>query len=607
MNPSAIIKNLSQDNDFCFFDSVKIDRFNRYSYLFTDPVDIITTNSLSQVKRLLRQIEKAKKRYYLGGFLSYELADFVEPTIGFKQEYDFPLLWFGIYKKPIVFKTNKSARSENRQSSYFIQNHRVNITDREYFEKIKKIKNYIRKGQTYQINFTYKDKFNFFGSPIDFYFDLRSRQPTGFSAYIHFKDSCILSLSPELFFRKRGSYIYTRPMKGTIKKGKNIIDNRNNMKALRASAKDRSENIMIVDLIRNDLARISIESSVQAFDLFRIEKYKSLLQMTSSVKAKVDKDICFFDLIKNVFPSGSVTGAPKISSMKLIKALEKEPRRIYTGSVGFITPDNDSCFNVSIRTVLIDKKKHAAEMGIGSGIVYDSISKKELKECRLKADFLTHLAQNEFKLIETILFSQKEKYFLLDYHFKRLSESASFFDYSFKASMIKDKLNSYAKRLKLNSCPYKVRLLLSKQGKIQLTHSRLNTNRESLYVKISPERIDPSNIFLYHKTTNRSIYDRGLRKSRASGLFDFIYLNQKNEICESSIGNVVIKKGSFFFTPPISCGLLPGVYRDFLISKSLLKNRIKEKILFMEDLVNCDKIFIINSVIKMFEVKLLTK
>ncbi len=607
MDEFSFRNNLTAKNNFCFFDTSLTDKTNQKSFLFTDPVDILTTNKTLEVSKILKTIEKARRKYYLAGFLSYELASFVEPSIGENNLCGFPLLWFGVYKKPSIIENTSKLNYRNKEFSYFTSEHKPNITDVQYLERIKKIKDYIRKGQTYQINFTYKNKFKFFGNALDFYLNVRKRQPTSYSAFINFGDSSILCFSPELFFKKTGDYIYTRPMKGTIEKGKNRLQQKHNISFLKKSKKDKSENIMIVDLIRNDLGRIALNETVKTYDLFRVERYRSILQMTSSIRARLNKDISFLQLVKSIFPSGSVTGAPKVSSMRFIKSLENEPRKIYTGSIGFITPKNNSCFNVAIRTVLIDKKENNAEVGIGSGIVYDSNPKRELKECRLKAKFLTDIVQPEFKLIETIFFSQKDGYYLLKYHLNRLSKSAKFFSYFFDRHNIRKKLDDFASRIGSKEDLFKVRLLLSKQGNVSLEDYKIKISNKPRYVRISTDRIDKDNIFVYHKTTNRSFYDNGLKKARKSGLFDFIYLNNNEEVCESSIGNLVIKKGSSFFTPPLSCGILCGVYREFLLRESSLSRKIIEKVISAQDLVNCDKIFIINSVIKMQEVKLLTK
>jgi para-aminobenzoate synthetase/4-amino-4-deoxychorismate lyase len=392
-------------------------------------------------------------------------------------------------------------------------------------------------------------------------------------------------------------------MKGTFKRGKDIKEDQKNILKLKSSLKDRSENLMIVDLLRNDFGRISEAGSVKTQELFKVEKYETLLQMISIIKAKLKKDISLNQLLKSVFPCGSVTGAPKIRAMQIIRDLEKEPRGIYTGSIGYLTPNKNAVFNVAIRTLVLDAAKKKAEMGIGSGIVYDSEAENEFQECLLKADF-TKKTFSGFKLIETLLVKKNKKVYLLGYHLKRLNNSLKYFDFCYNEGVIKDKLQRYLKKLD-NSKIYKLRLLHSKNGSLIIRHSPLEKNpAKNLKVAISKKRVNSSEVFLYHKTTNRALYDAEYKKAVNKGLAEIIFLNEYDQVTEGAISNIIIKKKNYYYTPPISCGLLNGVYRQYLINKNNFF--LEEKIIYKKDLLKADKVFICNSLRGLREVKLIS-
>ena len=487
---------------------------------------------------------------------------------------------------------------QNKKSSYTIKNLHSNVSEKEYIKNIKKIKSFIRKGDTYQVNYTFKYKFDFSGSLYSFYEDLKEKQSVSYSTFIKTPEFSILSLSPELFFRKNKHLIETRPMKGTIDRGRYSEEDSLNMKILEQSLKNRSENVMIVDLLRNDLGRISRSGTVKTKKLFEVEKYETLLQMISIIRSSLKKDVAPYDLFKAIFPSGSVTGAPKISTMKIINSLEKEPRGVYTGGIGFFSPDKESIFNVAIRTIFIDNKKNKGEMGVGSGIVYDADPYNEFDECKLKMDFLTK-KKNDFKLIETILHHPKKGYYLLKLHLDRLLSSAKYFNFKCDKKYVYEKL----KKLKIcfkNGFSYKVRLLLDRTGKIDLGFSRIKIDKKLTKVRFSIKKTSKDDLFLYNKTTNRNLYDKEHKRWSKKGYFDIIFTNKENQVTEGAISNIIIKKNKSFYTPPIECGLLNGVFR-----KSLLKNSkfpIREKVLYRGDIEKADEIYMVNSVRGMVKV-----
>ena len=357
---------------------------------------------------------------------------------------------------------------------------------------------------------------------------------------------------------------------------------------------------MIVDLLRNDLGRISRSGSVRPERLFDVEKYETLWQMVSGVRSVLKNDIGIYDLFKAIFPSGSVTGAPKISTMKIIDSLEQEPRRIYTGSVGFFEPGGNAVFNVAIRTVVIDNNTKKAEMGIGSGIVIDSDPHKEFEECKLKADFIKEKTK-DFRLIETILWKKGKGYFLLDFHIKRLLLSGEYFDFRLDRKELLGRLEDLKKQFD-PGFDYRIRLLMDKDGKIETSFSHIDNKPVPLKVRFSGKKVSSKDVFLYHKTTNRKLYDREYEKWRRKGYFDVIFTNEKKQVTEGAISNIMIKKNGSFYTPPVECGLLNGVFRQHLFKSGRIP--VKERVLYRKDIEKAGEIYMINSVRGPVKVKL---
>lgn len=613
-----ILKTMDKNNDCVFLETKRYDRENRKSFLFLKPEEIISCYSLGDLGEKLRRLNEALNQgYFIAGFIGYEAGYRFEEILKSNKEYSFPLLWFGTYKKPYTYEHNVgrfvdlseedsnflrdlNSKSKGLKGRYVIKDIKPNLSESEYIKDIKKIKEFIRSGETYQVNFTFKHKFSFSGSVYELYKDLREKQSVCYSALIKFDDHFILSFSPELFFRKNKDLIETRPMKGTLKRGKDLAEDSKNIRALKKSTKNRSENVMIVDLLRNDLGRISEIGSVKTKELFKVERYETLLQMISIIKSTLRKDVLFSDIFKNIFPSGSVTGAPKVRTMQIIKQLEREPRLVYTGNIGYVSPKRESVFNVAIRTLIINKRENKGEMGIGSGVVYDSDPKSEYAECLLKSKFLTSKNIN-FQLIETILYRPQKGYFLLGLHLKRLKNSSKYFDFCYNERKIKNKLREISKTFK-NDKLYRIRLLLSKDGNIKTAHIIIK-ERESkrpLKVKFSNKRTSSDNIFLYHKTTNRNFYNEQYKRCKKDNLYELIFRNEKNEVTEGATSNIIVKKGKFYYTPPVDCGLLNGVYRQYLMSRKDFP--LKEKVLYESDIIETDRVYMCNSVRGMQEV-----
>jgi len=371
-------------------------QFKKKPLLFQDPDFIISCVDPALFRSSFRDIELALKQgYYLAGFLSYEAGYCFEEKLAQDKRYDFPLIYLGAYKNLRDGKIAAPALTPG----YRLENLRLNITPEQYSLNIDTIRDYIAKGDVYQITYCLKLLFEFYGQPLSLYYQLLKEQPVPYPAYIQTDNFAILSLSPELFIKKNSTHLVSKPMKGTWPRGNNAFLDLIAPLRLKYDRKNRAENVMIADLLRNDLGRLGI--NIKAPTLFEVARYKTLCQMTSTITAKVRKDIPVYDLFSAVFPSGSVTGAPKIRAMGIINELEKEQRKIYTGAIGFITPDKDMFFNIPIRTLLIDGQPDClagrkAEMGIGGGIVWDSTPAGEWNEGLLKAKFLTDLFNAPF-------------------------------------------------------------------------------------------------------------------------------------------------------------------------------------------------------------------
>lgn len=362
-------------------------QFEKKSKLFKNPEFIIACTDPANFKAVFAEIERALAQgYYLAGFLSYEAGYYFEKKLFVNKQYDFPLIYLGVYKQALREKIIKS------DPEFLLDNLRLNITQEQYTSNINAIRDYIAQGDVYQITYCLKLLFEFYGHPLSLYYQLLKEQPVPYPAYLETDKFSILSLSPELFIKKNSTHLLTKPMKGTWPRGKGWFTDLIAPLRLKFDRKNRAENVMIADLLRNDLGRLGVQ--IKAPTLFEVARYRTLCQMTSTVTAKVKRDISIYDLFAAIFPSGSVTGAPKIRAMEIINGLEKNQRKIYTGAIGYITPDKDMFFNIPIRTILVEN--NLAEMGIGGGIVWDSTPLGEWNEGLLKAKFLTAHSKTPF-------------------------------------------------------------------------------------------------------------------------------------------------------------------------------------------------------------------
>ncbi|MEE9430357.1 MAG: aminodeoxychorismate synthase component I [Melioribacteraceae bacterium] len=575
---------------------------NAVSYILNNPQEIITCNDLNYVNLKLNEADNLTQKGLTGFVLfNYELGYAFENNLNkyLSKENNTPLftiLFFNeknitrIVSKEIDFD---KAKELLQQKNYSINSFRLNTTKKNYIKNIEAIKKYIKIGDTYQVNYTVEGKFKFKGSVESLFLSTLFNQSAQFSALINLDDEIIISNSPELFFKIKDNVISTRPMKGTIKRGINILDDSNKCSQLLSSEKDRAENIMIVDLLRNDIGRVSKLNSVKVTSKFNLEKYETIYQLTSEVEGKLKKQN-LYSILRNTFPCGSITGAPKIRTMEIINKLENRQRGIYTGSIGMFDK-HKAIFNVAIRTIQIAKKTGKGNIGIGSGIVWDSNANSEYNETKLKAKFLTN-PDPYFELIESLLL-ENGSYFLLDEHLNRLEQASEHFLFVFDKKSIEKKLNKLKKKLKPSlEKSYKIKLLLDKWGSVELTSEEIkNKKYDNLKIKISDVKINSKNKFQYFKTTNRVLYDEEFKLAIDEGYDEVIFLNEKDEIAEGSISNIFIKNKTKFITPKISSGILNGIYREHFI---LNNKNVFEKKLKLNDIVKADELYLVNSVRK---------
>lgn len=590
---------LSKNQPFVLLESNKFQPENNKSYLFLNPREIITAKDFADVEPAFQKIESLSSHFFFAGYFAYELGYYWENPELKPPDLDLPLIWLGVFAEEdvTIFDHQKNEFNQpsgdllavsNNPGEFSVTEAKINISHDSYSNKIEKIKRYIEAGDTYQVNFTTDFQFKFSGSPYAFYQSLKAKQAVDYNALIGFDDTTILSVSPELYFRKDGAQITTRPMKGTMPRGRFPEEDCDIAAALKSDVKNRSENIMIVDLMRNDLGRISETGSVRVENQFEVEKYNSLFQMTATIKSTLKSGVNYTNIFRNLFPSGSVTGAPKIRTMEIIRELEQKPRGVYTGAIGFISPHGQAAFNVPIRTIIL--KNGSGKMGVGSGIVYDSSAQGEYEECLLKANFLVEEFR-EFSLIETMLFDGG--FTLLPLHLKRLQSSAEYFDFEFDRFQVEQKVTDVEQGF-FPEKKYKVRLLLNKMGEVNIASEEITVSALTQpIIQVSEKRVSSRDRFLFHKTTLRDFFNREYAACTKAGFYDVIFMNENDEITEGAISNIFIKKEKMFFTPPVKCGLLTGVCRQDFLDKN---SNASEKKLFLSDLQEADEIYLTNAV-----------
>ena len=581
------------------------------SLLFRDPLCVLEANHPEELPGLFAEIEiAAAQGFFAAGFFTYECGNCFEPAARMRPRLTGqPLAWFGIYSRAYRFDHRAGtflggdppglARippiSHTGLPATPPLETTFGLTEHEYAERIAAIHDWIRAGDVYQLNFTAPLAVYAPVSPATLYAQLSASQPVDYGAFLHcWPGRHILSLSPELFFRieNQGSVrrITTRPMKGTAPRGRTTREDRALVEWLRNDPKNRAENVMIVDLLRNDLGRLCAFGSVHVESLFEVERYRTLWQMTSTVTGELRPEVGFHQIFRALFPCGSVTGAPKIRAMQLIAQLEDQPRGIYTGAIGFFSRQR-TVFNVAIRT--LDLEGAHGAMGIGSGIVIDSGAADEFRECQLKAAFLSRPAELlpcAFSLIETLLWNAG--YPLLELHLDRLEDSATYFDFECDRATVKAALLEHAHEFTEGE-PSKVRLVLHTAGNLEITSEPLTMAARPLRACIASRRTDPADPMLFHKTTHRDVYAQAHHAAARDGFDEVLFLNTRGEVTEGAISNIFIEKAARWFTPPVHCGLLPGVFRRHILET---RPNVEERVLYPEDLQQADAVYLANAV-----------
>ncbi len=597
--------------------------------IFKNPEKVLIARETGEVPEILRALDQAAgEGYFAAGYLAYEAGFAFQVKGSWPQpaceEKEFPLAAFGLFRN---FQTpgREDDVFDHAGGKTFVQPSGDTISQEEYLTHVERIREEIRLGRVYQVNYTFFRDLLWQGEPYELYLKLKELQP-GYCSFFQWNSLACLSLSPELFFKTAAGRITMKPMKGTMARGANPEEDDLNRLALLQSEKDRAENGMIVDLIRNDLGRICRLGSVSLEKRFEIETHATLHQMTSTLTGRLKPNLSMAEIFSALFPCGSVTGAPKLAAMQSIERLEKKPRGVYTGSIGYITPNKDALFNVAIRTLQARNgngngngngggDQRTASLGVGSGIVFDSVAGQEYDECILKSNFLFHapnkpeperrsktghaFAHNGFNseppgfaLIETMLVYRGRIRFR-EGHLARARQSAKALGFRFDEEraaqlMLERSLESAGK------C--KLRLLFHPGGAIDFEMTSLakgfGGRAAPLQVCIAPERVDSGDALLGHKTTRRSFPDQARADALERGCQEVIFLNERGEATECCHYNLLARFGETWVTPPVTAGLLPGLMRGHLIQKK----RVMERTLSVNDLARADEIALCNSV-----------
>ena len=556
---------------------------------FARPRRVFAAHSPAEVLPVLAEARRAAEGgRYAAGYVSYEAAPAFDPALAVRAGSQLPLAWFAVYDEPLAGESS-SARRPNGSAAgdLSLSEWTPSVSRADYYERVAAAREAIARGDTYQINYTFRLRSRFAGDDYALYERLLRAQRADYCAYLDTGRHRILSASPELFFRFDGRRVVTRPMKGTARRGLWPEDDEARALALQASEKNRAENVMIVDLLRNDLGRVAEAGSVRVRDLCRVERYPTVFQLTSTVSAEARAGTTLEDIFRAAFPSGSVTGAPKVSTMRLISSLEDSPRNVYCGSVGLVLPGGEAVFNVAIRTVLIDAETGEAEYGVGGGITWDSDAADEYEEALTKASVLAE-ERPDFSLLETMRL-EGGRYERLDRHVRRMLSSARYFGFPASEGELLRALREHA-----DSHPAaarRARLLLAAEGGARVESAPLDEwPAEPVAVALALTPVARACRFLYHQTTRREVYEARRRERPAA--FDVLLWNEEGEVTEFTLGNVVVELGGRLYTPPRESGLLAGVMRAEMIERG----RVAERVITLDDLARASRLWLVNSV-----------
>jgi para-aminobenzoate synthetase/4-amino-4-deoxychorismate lyase len=595
--PRSFREQAARSPNAVLLETSRFDPANRHSYLFLNPTRRIIADRLDEIPQLFREIEIALDQgLWVAGYLSYEcgyhferVADLAVPK---------PLAWFGLYEQVEIFDHFRGAQDLDQvwdpdvsapavRCEPIAASIELEISKESYVTAIARIKEQLAAGNTYQVNFTDRLAFNSPLDPAQVFATLSAQQHVAYSAFMNIEGQAIVSLSPELFFKTEGDRIVTRPMKGTMPRGLDLADDERMANLLRKDEKNRSEHVMIVDLLRNDLGRICRSGSVEVKDAFSIERYDTLHQMTSTVVGNLRPGTTFYDIFRGLFPSGSITGAPKHRTMRIIHELERQCRGVYTGAIGFIGPNRSAAFNVAIRTLVMQGGE--VSMGVGGGIVADSKAEDEYRECLLKASFLTRRME-PFQLIETMLWDGEFR--LLKLHLDRMESSARYFGFRFDRAQITSTLFNICEPPFDSGSRHRIRLTLAADGRAATEVSDCPHEPPQISIWLADERISSSDPFRRHKTTRRDPLDRLYKKARELGFDEVIFTNENGHITEGAISNIFIERRGKLLTPPVTSGVLPGVLRRHILET---REGSQEAVLKVDDLKSADGIYLCSS------------
>ncbi len=544
---------------------------------FRDAIDTIEAHELDEVLPALARVEDhTNQGRWAVGLVSYDAGPAFDSAIRSQRNPNVPLLVFGIFDDP--------DRSRGPAGGDFEVSKWSPTLDRATYEAaVAGIKEPIAAGRTYQVNFTMRMRARFAGDPLGLFEAMARAQRADHQAYLDLGDAAVCSASPELFFHREGRRVTTRPMKGTRPRHPDPVEDQALISDLILSRKDRAENTMIVDMMRNDLGRIAEVGSLDVPALHSIETYPTVHQMTSTVTA--DTDASLVELFVALFPGASITGAPKVSTSGIITDIESDPRGIYTGAVGAISPGGVSEFNISIRTAWVDRVRGTAEYGVGGGIVWDSDPTSEWFEALHKARVLDR-AQPSLRMLETMGWEPRAGATLLDRHLDRLRNSAEHFGFDFDVGELRRRVEEIR-----SDTPAKVRVLLASDGALDVEVGDLGESRPTPWtLPIDTEPVDSSDEFLRHKTTHRDRYQEA--QDRFPDAPDVVLWNEAGELTETCRGNLVIELDGALVTPPTTSGLLPGTFRDELLANQA----VTEQVVLVKDLERATRTFMINSV-----------
>ena len=548
---------------------------------FRDPVLVLQADAPDAVRRTILDVEQLTRDRGLHavGFLTYEAGSaFMLPMR--QSAPGLPLAWFALYEPSHVTKVDGP-----RGAGPYSLGPLTPSVDRDTFDRaFAKIKTHLAAGDSYQVNYTFKLDATFEGDAAALFADLCAAQGGQYAAYIELGDYVICSASPELFFEIQGAEIASRPMKGTARRGLTLDEDRAAGAALEASAKERAENVMVVDMVRNDLGRVAVVGTVSVPELFTVERYPTVWQMTSLVKARSMAPLD--EIFAALHPSASVTGAPKVRTLELLRELETEPRGVYTGAVGHVPPDGLARFNVAIRTAVVNRAAGRLSFGIGSGIVWDSEPAAEYAECLLKGAVLGRRPV-PFDLLETLRWTPREGFNLLERHLDRLSASGEYFGVPI---LLADIHNALRLAVAGADVVLRVRLLVNRVGGVRVEHQPHVPTKVPLSVALAAEPVDQSDVFLYHKTTNRLVYERA--RGAVIGVDEVLLWNRAGEATEATTANLVAEIDGVRVTPPVESGVLPGTCRGAMLDAG----EIREAVVTVADLGRATRLWLINSV-----------